>query len=939
VGFFPGAGPQELRQPILPNLLTLPKDIPLHLKNPTAATLRSSSSAGSSSFSSAFLAGFLLLSGGLLLTGCSDTQAAKSLRVTGAVHGGQQAVAGSTIQLYAAGTTGDGSAATPLLSSTVTTSDGSGNATNSNANAGNNFNALPAGSFTITGAYTCPSGSTQVYLVSTGGNPGLAPGTNNPSLALMAALGSCSNLTSATFIFVNELTTVGSLAALNNFTTSYSSIGSGSSDASALQSAFNLANEYTNTSLGSAPGPLLPSSSYASSIELQTLANALSVCVNSDGTSCSTLFTNATPSGKPAPTDTIGAALNIINNPALNVCSIYALVPSSPPFQPTLSSCPSSWIFPISPLAVTVTGPSTVALGQNSQYAAAVSATGRGATNQSVIWSVNGVAGGNSTTGTISATGLYTPPSIAPGAITISAVSTLSSSASGSLSATVVPISVAVTGPANVLFSQPGQYSAVATGTSNQNFTWRVNGVAGGSSAQGTITAGGLYTAPATAPTTPVVVTAQSTDPSQPTGSLSVTISAATATYATGDSRTVTQPVYPGVCAVLSAQFNTSQRSSPPAAGSDDTTIIQTALNSAPCKNTGLAVELTASGTNTAFYSEQLTLNGEGLIIDAGVTLYGGASYNTVSGPLISINGANSSLMGPGTVDGRGDILSNAKSNRLVQTNSANNFIAYNVTLTQSIYPNLYIQGGNGATVWGVTILTPATRANADGIDLDSLTNATVINSTIEAGDDGVAVKPNNANASNVTVTNNRLYGTHGLSIGSVPKLAVSNILFLNNYIYGSDLSNTLSPSSNGLVIKQDPTCATTVSQVTYQNTCITGVKHLITFYTNYSGTCSGTAGTPVFNNIMVNGVLATQSISGAYEEFIGWSAAAPSSAALANVSLDVNALNTGANASQYTAISLYNSSLTNAILTGPGTTGMTTNTFSTPGSVPTCSF
>jgi polygalacturonase len=469
-----------------------------------------------------------------------------------------------------------------------------------------------------------------------------------------------------------------------------------------------------------------------------------------------------------------------------------------------------------------------------------------------------------------------------------------------------------------------------------------VNGTAGGSTAQGMISTTGLYMAPVAAPPTPVIIAAQSAGPPVTTGSLGVTVSAAPATYATGDTRTVTQPTYPGVCKVLSAQFNSSQRSSPPAAGSDDTTSIQSALNLAACQSTGMAVELAPSGTNNAFYSEQLTLNGEGLIIDAGVTLIGGASYNTVSGPLISINGANSSLMGPGTVDGRGDILANLKSNRLVQTNSANNFIAYNVTLTQSIYPNLYISGGNGATVWGVTILTPSTRANADGIDLDSLTNATVTNSIIEAGDDGVAVKPNNATASNVTVSNNRLYGTHGLSIGSVPKFAVSNILFLNNYVYGADLSNNGAQNSNGLVIKQDPNCATTVSQVTYQNTCMKGVKHLILFYTNYNNTCSGSAGSPVFSNILVNGVLATQSVSSAYSDFTGYSAAAPSSAALAYVSLDANSLNTGTSGTyptQYATISLDSSSLTSSTLTGTGTTGMSTNTFSTPGSVPSCSF
>ena len=898
------------------------------------------------------LAGTLLLAGGLLMAGCAGsphTSPAHTLKISGAVHGGQQPVTGSTIQLYAVGTAGDGSAATTLLNGVFTTSDGS-MANNSNANAGNNFNALPAGEFTISGDYVCPAGA-DVYLVSTGGNPGLTAGGNNQSLALMAALGSCSAPSfGSSFIFVDELTTFGSIAALAPYMSSYSAIGSGSGDASALQTAFNTVSEYTDTSQGIVPGPALPASTYASSYEIQTLGDAISACINSaggvagDGSHCGTLFTDTTPSTGAAPTDTIGAALNIVNNPGLNVCPIYNLVPSSPPFQPTLSSCPSSWTLPISTLSVSVAGPSTVTIGQTAQYTATVSAPMRGATSQSVTWMVNSVVNGNATVGTISSTGLYTPPATAPGAVTITAVSVLSGTATGSAAVNVVAASVAVSGPANVLVGATGQYSAVVTGATNQIVTWMVNGAIGGSAATGTISntapTVGQYTAPATAPATAVTISAQSNAVPAATGSLGITVSATAATavtYATGDTRTVTQPTYPAVCKVLQAQFNTSQRSSPPAAGSDDTTSIQTALTA--CAGTGQSVELAPGGTNNAFYSSQLNVSGAGLVVDQGVTLEGNDAYSSKSN-LVSITGNNSFIMGPGIVDGRGDLTTHITGTpRLVQVTNANNFIAYNVTLQQAAHPNFYIQGGNGATVWGVTILTPATRANADGIDLDSLTNATVINSTIEAGDDGVAVKPNNSSATNITVSNNRLYGTHGLSIGSVPKNTVSNVLFLNNYVYGTDLVGNVSGDANGLVIKQDPACASAVTQVTYQNTCMKGVKHLITFYTNYSGTCSNNAGNPVFNNILVNGVLATQSISGAYSEFIGYSAVAPSSAALAYVSLDANGLNSGTNASQYATISLDSSSITAATLTGTGTTGMTTNTFSTPGSVPTCTF
>jgi len=861
----------------------------------------------------------------------------QALGVSGAVHGGQQPVTGSTIQLYAVGYSGDGSAAIPLLSTKVTTSDGSGNTTNSNANAGNGYNSLPAGSFTLTGAYTCPVVGTvnyppavaEVYLTSTGGNPGLAAGTNNPGLAMMAALGPCSSLSPSTFIDVDELTTVGSVAALANYMTSYSAIGSGTADASALQAAFNAVSEYTDTSQGIVPGPALPSSYYASSFEIQTLGDALSACINStggvagDSSNCGMLFTDAKPSGSAAPTDTIGAMLNIVNNPALSVCAIYALVPSVPPYQPTLSSCPSSWTLPISPLTVTVLGPSTVNLTQTAQYTAAVSGTARGATNQSVTWMVNGVAGGSTSAGTISSTGLYTPPSTVPtGAVTISAVSVLSATAAGSISVSVVPVTVAVSGPANVLVNQTGQYSAVLTGTANQSVNWMVNGVTGGSTAQGTITTGGLYTAPAGTPTTPVTIAAQSVASTSATGSVAVTISGTAVTYATGDTRSVTQPVYPAVCQALSAQFSTSQRSSPPA--TDDTARLQAALTA--CKNTGAAVELTPSGANNAFYSAELNVIGEGLIVDEGVTLEGNNSYSSQS-ELLNISGANSSIMGPGIIDGRGDIVTGTP--RLVQTNTANNFIAYNITLQQAAYPNLYIQGGNGATVWGITILTPPSKANADGIDIDSIANVTVTNSTIEAGDDGVAVKTNQAAASNITVSNNRLYGTHGISIGSQTFRGVTNILFSNNYVYGTGLDGIQSGDAQAINIKTDQTCGGLVQQVTYQNTCISGVKHLMVINAYY-GSCSGTAGTPQFQDIVVNGVYSTASISGAYELFQGYSAIYPINGYFANINLDVGSQYSS---NEFAAIALDNSNMT------PSGTGITTSSFSTAGSVPTCTF
>ena len=392
-------------------------------------------------------------------------------------------------------------------------------------------------------------------------------------------------------------------------------------------------------------------------------------------------------------------------------------------------------------------------------------------------------------------------------------------------------------------------------------------------------------------------------------------------TSATGDPRSVGTPTYPAVCETLSAQFSTSQRSAPPSA--DDTSRIQSALTA--CAGSGRSVVLAPSGSDNAFYSGKLTVNGEGLVVDSGTTLEGNNSYASAA-ELILVTGTNSFIGGEGAIDGRGDLISGTP--RLVQTSSANNFIAYQITLQQAKHPNLYMEGGSGATVYGITVLTPANRANADGIDIDSMSDVSVINSSIEAGDDGVAVKTNSGAASNITVKNTRVYGTHGLSIGSQTFKGVTNVLFSGNYVYGVDHNGTASTDANAINIKTDIACGGLVQRVTYSNTCITQAKHLIVVNANY-GSCSGTTGTPQFKNIIVNGVKAQSSVSGAYTRIEGYNTSNLAQVYLANVSLDATAQSSDQDATVF----LDNSNIT------PTGTGVTTSTFSTTGAVPSCSF
>jgi trimeric autotransporter adhesin len=289
---------------------------------------------GDSMFKSAFRVSPLkLLPLSLLLVGCATQRNGSQLPIPagkhGMVHGGQQPVAGATIQLYAVGTTGDGAASTPLLSPAAV----------SDAN----------GAFNITGTYTCPSSSSLVYIVANGGNPGLAAGTNNAALSLMAALGPCGNLTASTYIFVNEITTIAAVYPLAPFMTSSTAIGSSSTDAAALASAFTVASELVNTTIGAAPGTGVPTGTIVPVAQINTIGDFVAPCVDSaggvsgDNSACGNLFALTTPTGFAAPTNSVTALQNLANNPTMNTASLYALVPAAAPFQPTDPETPADF--------------------------------------------------------------------------------------------------------------------------------------------------------------------------------------------------------------------------------------------------------------------------------------------------------------------------------------------------------------------------------------------------------------------------------------------------------------------------------------------------------------------------------------------------------------------------------------------------------------------
>jgi hypothetical protein len=90
-----------------------------------------------------------------------------------------------------------------------------------------------------------------------------------------------------------------------------------------------------------------------SQAEINTLANVLASCVNSNGagsTACTTLFANAESAGSTGTmaTDTASAAINIAHNPGLNVAALYGLSTANPPFASALITQPNDFTVSLS---------------------------------------------------------------------------------------------------------------------------------------------------------------------------------------------------------------------------------------------------------------------------------------------------------------------------------------------------------------------------------------------------------------------------------------------------------------------------------------------------------------------------------------------------------------------------------------------------------------
>lgn len=367
----------------------------------------------------------------LVSTAPSSSIVGSAAKLGGRVHGGNQPVAGATVNLYFAGQGGLPSAAT-LVATTKSADDGFGSFSFTKlADGGTNSGTA--------NTFSCPtgSGSPYVYVVARGGNTlNTHDATvSNSASVFIAPLGLCTGLSASTFVSMSEAVTAATVAAIHQYmNVATGDIGSdgilGSYDglANSFNTVANMVSLSTGQTLAAVPltGPNAAGVTITVTPEqakLNQIANILSACVNtkngpagagSSGTNaCDTLFANAVPPASAsttstpnatfaAATDVLQAAYYMFTNPTdssvTNLTRLYNLAPGgSAPYQPTLGAVPSDWSIGI---RYSATGSCGVGSASFISSASDLSVDGTGN-----IWIANNQQGGSSLS-EISSTGI-----------------------------------------------------------------------------------------------------------------------------------------------------------------------------------------------------------------------------------------------------------------------------------------------------------------------------------------------------------------------------------------------------------------------------------------------------------------------------------------------------------------------------------------------------
>nr|ANJ43586.1 glycoside hydrolase family 28 [Extatosoma tiaratum] len=355
------------------------------------------------------------------------------------------------------------------------------------------------------------------------------------------------------------------------------------------------------------------------------------------------------------------------------------------------------------------------------------------------------------------------------------------------------------------------------------------------------------------------------------------------------DLRQVSEPKIPASCVSLKGS------------GGDETSVLQKALSS--CAN-GRVVHL-ASGT---FVSGPLTIpSGVGLWVDSGAVLKASTNAKlydkgknlcgTVNpvhhgcNPFIQmVNTVGSGIYGKGIIDGQGGVklvgknqswwdlaheakLKNEYQNNpiLIEIDNSRDIILYQVIIKNGPNFHVVVSLTNGFTAWGVTIDTPSTARNTDGIDPAGSQNVTIAYCSISTGDDNVAIKASNGPSKHISVMHSRFGPGHGMSIGSDINYGVSDLTVVNL---------THQDAVTGLHIKSDRSRGGLVTNITYTDVCMRNITNPIYIQSDYNPNATGNF-IPEYKGITYNNI---KVLTPAVFTFDGYSDEKPFRATLHNV-------------------------------------------------------
>jgi parallel beta-helix repeat protein len=389
-------------------------------------------------------------------------------------------------------------------------------------------------------------------------------------------------------------------------------------------------------------------------------------------------------------------------------------------------------------------------------------ATVTGASDPSVTWSVDGVAGGNAASGTLAGTaqaGRYTAPSL-PGVHTVTATSLADSSRSASTSVTIqgasggVSVTLAGIGPARAVASGTSLLTATVSGSPDTTVTWSVDGIAGGSATVGTIASpvpGNtvLYRAPSSPGSHAVTATSAA----DPTRSASITLAV---TGAVLDAASI-----PVGANVKDAPYNAKGDGT-----SNDTAAIMAAVKAVA--GSGKAVVIPAgtyridatanSGAGIRLGSDMTLLMQAGAVLKAlpsstqsySVVYVGGCSNVNISGGTILGNNGDNTIPVP----------TNVEDGNALEITGARNVVVEGVTVGSAFNDGVYVAEDSSDILFNAIVSDGNRRS---GMSIVYASRVAVLNSTFRntTGAVEVAGQPMiNGNGLNIEVNANQTIST-----------------------------------------------------------------------------------------------------------------------------------------------------------------------------------